>query len=169
MSASLSVYRILIPTVIQKLTALSALLEKAAVHCQTHKIDPAVLLSMRLFPDMYALTKQVQIATDMVKAAGARLAQVEMPSFADNETSIAELQQRIATVQAFLRGLPVEAFEDAADRQIQLSLPNGVVLNFNGIDYVNQWVLPNFYFHMATAYNLLRHNGVALGKRDFLA
>jgi hypothetical protein len=92
-----------------------------------------------------------------------------MPSFADNETSIAELQQRIATVQAFLRGLPVDAFEDAADRQIQLSLPNGLVLNFNGIDYVNQWVLPNFYFHMTTAYNLLRHNGVELGKRDFLA
>lgn len=166
---SISVYSIFVPAVLQKLKALSGLLDQAASHCAAQKIDPTVMLSLRLFPDMFALTKQVQIATDMVNAAGARLAQVEIPKLADDETSIAELQTRIAFVIDFLKNLPPDAFDAAEDRAIQLSLPNGMTLEFNGFSYVTQWVLPNFYFHMTTVYNLLRHNGVALGKRDFLA
>jgi len=109
----------------------------------------------------------VQIATDHAKGCCARLAGVEPPAFADNESTFAELQQRIKRTQDFLRGLKAAQFDGSETRDIVMKIPIGTI-EFNGLDYLNGWALPNFYFHYSAAYNILRHNGVALGKRDFL-
>jgi hypothetical protein len=166
---SMSIYPFFIPVVVQKLRALSGLLDKAAAHCEARNIDPSVMISMRLAPDMFPLTKQIQIATDMVKNGAARLSGIELPKFEDDETSISELQDRINQIADLLMALPESAFDGADSKAIHLTLPRGRELDFNGLDYLNKWILPNFYFHMATTYNLLRHNGVELGKSDFLA
>lgn len=165
----MSMYPFFIPVVTQKLRALSAILDKAAAHCAARNIDPSVMINTRLAPDMFPLIKQIQIATDMVKNGAARLTGIELPAFADDETSIAQLQERINQIADLLTALPAAAFEGAEDKAIHLTLPRGRELDFNGLDYLNTWVLPNFYFHMTTTYNLLRHNGVELGKPDFLA
>lgn len=164
----MTIYASFIPVVIHHLQSLSRILEKAEQHCDAKKIDQTVMLNMRLFPDMFPLVKQVQIATDMVKGGAARLAGVENPKFSDDETNFAELRARIATLVEFLASLSDEQFEGAEARDIQLSVA-GREMQFTGVNYFHQWVLPNFYFHKATAYNLLRHNGVELGKRDFLS
>lgn len=164
----MTVYASFIPVVIHHLQGLSRILDKAEQHCEAKKYDQAVMLNVRLFPDMFPLIKQVQIATDMVKGGAARLAGIENPKFADDESSFAELRTRIATLVEFLSGLSVEQFEGAEARDIQLTV-GGREMQFTGVNYLNQWVLPNFYFHKATTYNLLRHNGVELGKRDFLS
>jgi len=146
---------------------LSAILKVAERDAKTRGIDPAVILNARLAPDMFPLTRQVQIATDHAKGCCARLAGVEPPAFADNESTFAELQQRIKRTQDFLRGLKAAQFDGSETRDIVMKIPIGTI-EFNGLDYLNGWALPNFYFHYAAAYNILRHNGVALGKRDFL-
>jgi hypothetical protein len=146
---------------------LSAILKVAERDAKTRGIDPAVILNARLAPDMFPLTRQVQIATDHAKGCCARLAGVEPPSYADNETTFALLQQRIKRTQDFLRGLKAAQFVGSETREIVMKMPIGTI-EFNGLDYLNGWALPNFYFHYAAAYNILRHNGVALGKRDFL-
>lgn len=149
------------------LNNLSAMLKLAAADARTRGIDPAVLLNARLAPDMYPLTRQVQIATDHAKGCSARLAGVEPPVFEDNETTFAELEARIKRALAFIRSLKAAQFAGSETRDIVMKMPIGS-LAFSGADYLNGWALPNFYFHATSAYNILRHNGVPLGKKNFL-
>jgi hypothetical protein len=146
---------------------LSALLKAAASDARARGIDPAVLLNSRLAPDMHPLVRQVQIATDNAKGCSARLAGVEVPAFQDTETTFAELEERIRRTRAFIRGLKAAQFAGSEAREIVMTLPIGT-LAFSGADYLHGWALPNFYFHYCAAYNILRHNGIQLGKANFL-
>lgn len=163
----LSIYDTTIPPLKRTLGNLAAILEKAEQYADTKKVAHQVLLDARLYIDMYPLTRQIQIATDMSKGAGARLAGIEVPKYEDNETSFAELQARIAKTIAFLDSIKPEQLEGAESREITITIRKAD-LKFSGQDYLLKWVLPNVYFHVTTAYNILRHNGVALGKQDFL-
>ena len=165
---ALSMYDFSIPVLKQALGSLAVILRKAADHAESRKIDPAVLISARLFPDMFALAKQVQIATDQAKGCAARLAGIDIPSFEDNETTFGELQARIEKTIAFLDSVKAQQIDGSETRDIVLQLHDGRSLEFTGQDYLLKWVMPNFYFHVTTAYNILRHNGVEIGKRDFL-
>ena len=156
-----------IPVFIHYLKSLSAILKKAEDHCAARKIDPAVMLSQRLSPDMFALTRQVQIATDGAKAAGARLAGIAVPSFPDEEKTFEDLQARIAKTSDFLGTLSKSQFEGAEDRVITFK-SGGTDKSFKGSDYLGLWAFPNFFFHVTTAYTILRHNGLEIGKSDYL-
>lgn len=149
------------------LTNLSVILKKGEQYADTIKIEHSVLLNARLFPDMYPLTRQVQIATDMSKGAAARLANIEIPKYEDDETTFAELQARIAKTLAFIDTVKPEQLAGAESREVTITIRK-VDLKFTGQNYLLYWVLPNVYFHVTTAYNILRHNGVDLGKSDFL-
>jgi uncharacterized protein len=156
-----------VPPILQILGSLSAILDKAAQHCETHKIDPAVLLNYRLAPDMFPLTRQIQIMTDQAKGMAARLAGIEIPAYADNEASFADLKTRIAKTVDFIKSCKTADIDAGAARQVAFKAgPNDI--KFVGSDYLTKWVFPNFYFHATTAYDILRHCGVELGKRDFL-
>ncbi len=161
------IYETSIPVFVHYLKSLSAILKKAEAHCAAKKIDPAVMLSQRLYPDMFALTRQVQIATDGAKAAGARLAGIAVPSFPDEEKTFEDLQARVAKTMDFLSSLTKSQFEGAADRVITFK-SGGNDKSFKGSDYIGLWAFPNFFFHIATAYNILRHNGLEIGKGDYL-
>jgi uncharacterized protein len=163
-----SIYSALIPTAKQILTNQSKILAQGAAFAEAHQIDQSTLLDQRLAPDMFPLSRQVQIACDMVKKGAARLTGVEAPVFEDDETTIAELQHRISKTIAFLDGIDERDFIGAETRAITFPVGPEMTMNFSGEDYVNQWILPNFYFHVTTTYNILRQQGVALGKRDFL-
>jgi uncharacterized protein len=156
-----------VPLLVNFLKGLQAILKKAEAHCAARKIDPEALLKARLFPDMFPLTRQVQLVTDFAKGMGARLAGVAVPSFADTEQSFEELQARLAKTIEFLGTLKKEQFADAADRTITIKV-GGNDMNFPGSQYLMGYALPNFYFHLTTAYNILRHNGLELGKKDFM-
>lgn len=150
---------------------LLAQLDKAEKWVAERNIDPAAILQARLAPDMYHFTRQVQIATDMAKGTAARLAGEQPPRFEDNEASFAELKARVEKTIAFLEGLPAAAFAGAEDRTIQLKLgPPGrqTDYQFAGLEYLQGFGTPNFYFHYSMAYALLRHNGLAIGKRDYV-
>jgi hypothetical protein len=149
------------------LNALSGVLDKTAAHAAAKKIEPSVLLSYRLAPDMFALGRQVQVACDQAKNGAARLAGVEPPKFEDNETSIEQLKERIAKTVAFLKTLDAKAMDASTEREITFPLGQGKG-HMNGSDYLNHFVLPNFYFHLTAAYAVARHSGVEVGKRDFL-
>ena len=164
---ALSMYDFSIPVLKQSLGSLAVILRKAADHAESRKIDPAAFIGARLFPDMFALAKQVQIATDQAKGCAARLAGIDIPSFEDNETTFGELQARIEKTIAFLDSVKAQQINGSETRDIVLQLRERTV-EFKGQDYLLKWVMPNFYFHVTTAYNLLRHNGVDIGKRDFL-
>jgi len=146
---------------------LSAILKQASRDARERNIDPAVLLHARLAPDMHPLVRQIQMATDQAKGCCSRLADVEIPVFPDEESTVAELEDRLKRTLSYLRGLKASQFVGSGDRKILMKLPVGT-LSFNGLDYLNGFALPNFYFHYTTAYNILRHNGVGLGKMDFL-
>jgi hypothetical protein len=146
---------------------LSAVIAKAEAHCEAKKIDPSVFLTSRLYPDMLPFTAQVQIATDNAKGAAARLAAVEIPKFEDNEKSFPELQARLDKTIAFLDTLTEAQFAGAEDRDIMLQQRSGT-LEFKGATYLLQYANPNVYFHVTTAYALLRHGGVEIGKQDYL-
>jgi uncharacterized protein len=156
-----------IPYLTHYLKAFSAILKKAEAHCEAKKIDPNVLLNFRLFPDMLAFTRQVQIACDFAKGCGARLAGVAVPSYADDEKSFADLQARIAKTLDFIGGFTKEQLKGAATCNITIKV-GGQDRTMTGEEYLSGFVLPNFYFHITTAYNILRHNGVELGKGDFM-
>jgi hypothetical protein len=162
-----NMYDISIPPLVLTLNNLSNILKKGETYADTKKIEHTVLLNGRLFPDMFALTRQIQIATDMSKGAGARLANIEVPKYEDDETSFVELQARIANTITFLEGIKPSQLENAETRHIELMVRK-TKLEFTGLDYLSRWVKPNVYFHVTTAYNILRHNGVELGKLDFL-
>lgn len=164
---NISMYQASVPVFIRMLGNLRAILEKAAAHAEARKIEPTALTGSRLYPDMLALTRQVQIACDMAKNCPSRLAGSEPPKIEDGETSFAELVARIDKTLAHLRSFKAEAIDGSEDKAIALNTPRGP-LNFNGLQYLLFFALPNFYFHMTTTYALLRHNGVELGKSDFL-
>jgi uncharacterized protein len=146
---------------------LSAILEKGAAYAATKKFDSNVLVASRLAPDMLPLSRQVQIACDVAKNSAARLAGIDPPRFEDNEKTIEELRARIAKTIDYLKGLPAGALEGSEDRDIKV--PAGErSLEFKGLVYLQRWALPNVFFHVTTAYNILRHNGVEIGKRDYL-
>lgn len=163
----LSIYDATIPPLKRTLTNLSAILKKGEEYADAKKIEHHVLLNARLFVDMYPLTRQVQIATDMSKGAAARLAGVEVPKYEDNETTFAELQARITKTIAFLDSIQPAQLEGSETRDITIPVRK-TDLKFTGQNYLLKWVIPNVYFHVTTAYNILRHNGVELGKQDFL-
>jgi hypothetical protein len=167
MSMSISMYDFSIPAMTLGLTNLSAILDKAAAHTAAKKFDSVVLTQARLFPDMYPLTRQVQIACDTAKGAAARLAGIEVPKHEDTEVTLAELKARIAKTVDFLKSVTPAQLKDAESRAIEIKFPNGS-WKFTGIAYLTDFVLPNFYFHVSIAYALLRKNGVEIGKMDFL-
>jgi len=162
-----SIYQASVPVFIHGLKSLASFLEKGRADAEARKFEPSVLLEARLAPDMHKLSRQVQIASDTAKNAAGRLAGVELPSFPDTETSFDELQARIGKTIDFLGGLPEAQFEGSEGRQIVLKFP-GREMAFNGASYLTSFALPNFYFHLTTAFAILRHNGVGIGKKDFL-
>ena len=146
---------------------LSAILDKGLAHATSRKFDPGVLLASRLAPDMLPLTRQVQIACDVAKGSVARLAGQEPRRFEDNETSFEQLRARIAATIDYIKSIPASALEGSETRDIKV--PAGErTLEFKGLQYLQRWAIPNVLFHVSTAYDILRHNGVDLGKRDFL-
>lgn len=152
---------------VHNLKNLSTLLKLAAKDAKARRIEPSVLLNSRLAPDMFALTRQVQVVTDNAKGCCARLAGLPPPVFEDDEVTFAELEARIKRTLGFIRGLKAAQFVGSESREVVMKTPIGT-LEFNGADYLNGWALPNFYFHYTSAYNILRHNGVPLGKLNFL-
>jgi hypothetical protein len=152
----------------QTLPAMASVLAKASSQLAERKIAEEVLLGSRLYPDMFALTRQVQVATDMIARGAARLAGVDFLSLPDVETSFAELIARTEKVNAFIQGLPDDALNASEEAVLQIPMGPDTTMPMPGITYLLSFVFPNFYFHAATAYGILRHNGVALGKRDFL-
>jgi hypothetical protein len=156
-----------VPVLIHFLKGLSRIVGKAEEHCAARKIEPDALLTARLFPDMFHFARQVQLTTDFAKGMGARLAGIPVPSFPDEEKTFAELQARIAKTVDFLSALTKEQYEGAAARAVTIKV-GGKDTEFKGADYVASYALPNFYFHLSTAYNILRHNGVELGKKDYM-
>lgn len=163
----LSMHAITAPIFIARLKSLSAILRKAEQQAKTKAYDPAVLLNARLAPDMLHLTRQVQIATDHAKGCMARLAGHAPETIEDTEATFADLQARIAKAIGIVESYKDADLAGAETREVTVKIPNAE-LKFSGIDYVNAWAMPNFYFHITTAYAILRHNGVELGKRDFL-
>lgn len=164
---SLSMYQASVPTFIRGFTNLSAILTKAAAHAEAKKIDPSVFINARIAPDMFPLSRQIQIATDVTKGGCARLAGIDIPSYADTEATFPELQARIAKTVEFLKGIPAAKIDGTEDKDITLKV-GGNDLQFKGQAYLLGFVIPNFYFHITTAYAILRHNGVEIGKMDFL-
>jgi hypothetical protein len=160
-------YQASIPAFVRMLGNLSAILDKAAAHAEAKKIDPAVFINARLAPDMFPLSRQVQIATDMVKGCAARLAGIEVPRYEDNETTFAELQARIDKTKAFIQSVNASQIDGSEERQITLKFGSRE-LSFLGLPYLLDFVLPNFHFHLSMTYAILRHNGVEIGKKDYI-
>lgn len=164
---SLSMYQASVPVFIRALTNLSAILKKGDAYAQAKKVEPAVLVNARLFPDMFALVRQVQIASDTAKGCAARLAGQEPPSFADQEQTFAELYARLDKTIAFLKTLKPAQIDGSEERAIELKMRDRTV-HTKGREYLLERALPNLFFHVTTAYGILRHNGVEVGKHDFL-
>lgn len=156
-----------VPSYTHALRSLSSILTKAEKHCEDRKIDPNALLTARLFPDMLNFSRNVLVACDTAKGLAARLSQTDNPSYEDNEATFAELQVRIAKTIEFMDSVPDAAFEGAEGREIVMKF-GPEERTFIGSAYFTGFAVPNFYFHMTTAYDILRHNGVEIGKRDFL-
>jgi hypothetical protein len=165
---SLSMYSASVPVFRQVLGSLAAILEKAESHADLKKIEPQALLQARLFPDMFPLLRQVQVAADFAKGTVARLGGVEVPRYEDVETDFAGLQARIAKTLAFIDSVPREAIEDGAEREITTGSGANARQFANGQLYLVHYALPHFYFHATTAYAILRHNGLEIGKKDFI-
>lgn len=164
---SISMYQASVPQFVRMLENLDAILVKAQEHALARKIEPSVLLSARLFPDMFPFLKQVQIACDHAKGAVARLAGIEVPKYADVEQTFDALRARVAKTRAFVQSVAAGQLDGAEEREISLSI-GGHDLSFQGLPYLLGFAWPNFYFHLVTAYDILRHNGVAIGKQDYI-
>jgi hypothetical protein len=164
---ALSMHDVSVPVFTQMLTGLSGIVDKAAAHAVARKIDPSVILGARLTLDMYPFSRQVQLSSDYAKGASARLAAVEVPRHADTDASFEELKGRIAKTSDFILSLDKTAFEGAETRPIVLT-GGGRERTMAGQTYFFTIALPNFFFHVTTAYDILRHYGVDIGKRDFL-
>ncbi len=164
---SLSMYQASIPVFVRMLGNLQAILDKGLADAEARKIDPAVFVAARLAPDMHPLSRQVQIACDMAKGGAARLAGVEPPSMPDTETDFAELKARIAKTVDYVKGFKADQIDGSEERPVVLKFPGGE-MNLTGQEYLIGFVLPNLYFHVTAAYAILRHNGVTVGKMDFI-
>jgi hypothetical protein len=162
-----TIYQASIPVFQRRLLSLSTIIDKAAAFAEARRIDPAVLLNDRLAPDMFPFTRQVQTASDHAKGASARLAGLEVPRFADTETNFEELKARIAKTLEFIDAIEPSALDGAEDRDVTLMIA-GKERTMKGAFYLLNSAMPNFYFHVTTAYAILRHNGVELGKNDFI-
>lgn len=160
-------YQASVPVFIRMLRNLKGLLEKGAAHAVAKKFDASVLVNARLAPDMFALARQVQIVSDTAKGCPSRLAGVDIPKYEDTEVTIPELIERIDKTITFLKTFKPEQIDGSEDKAIVLKTPRGD-LNFNGQNYLLNFVLPNLYFHITTTYNILRHNGVEIGKMDYI-
>jgi len=165
---AISLYQASTPVFIKFLTNLSEIMKKAEASAAERKIDLSVFVESRLAPDMFPFKKQVQIATDAAKGAAARLAGSEIPSFPDAETTWPELQERIAKTIAYLKTIPAEKIDGNEGRDIVINYPDGRKFEFKGLEFLTNRALPNFFFHITTAYDILRHNGVQIGKADYL-
>jgi len=163
----ISMYQASAPRFVNTLTNLSAILDKAQAHAEARKIDPAALINFRLYPDMFPMKRQVQVACDTAKGAVARLAGVEVPKHEDNEETFADLKARIAKTIDFIKTIKLAQIDGSEDKDIHLKLGPREV-DWKGMQYLLGFVLPNFYFHATTAYDILRHNGVELAKRDYI-
>ncbi len=164
---TISMYQASAPALLQMLNSLSAILDKAESDAAARKIDPSVILNFRLAPDMLPLISQIRISGDFSKGCMARLAGVENPKFEDNETTLPEAKARIARTVKFIEGFKPADIDGSEAREISLTV-GGETMNFNGQTYLVHFVLPNVYFHVTTAYNILRHCGLQIGKRDFM-
>jgi uncharacterized protein len=164
---NISMYQASVPVFIRMLDNLAAILEKAAAHAEARKIDPAVLVASRLYPDMFPLVKQVQIASDAAKGGAARLAQMEPPAYEDNEATLADLAARLRRTVDYLRTIKAEQVDGSEDRTVTWKTRTATK-EMQGLPYLLNHVLPNLYFHVTTAYAILRHNGVEIGKGDYL-
>ena len=163
---TISMYQASVPRFVNMLSNLSNIIDKAQAHVDARKIDAAVLPAVRLFPDMLPLTSQVQIACDSAKGAVARLAGVEIPAFEDTEKTLADLKARIAKTVAFNQTLNAAQIDGTEDKEIVLKRGDKET-RYTGMQFLLGHAVPNVYFHITTAYNILRHNGVEIGKRDY--
>ena len=164
---ALSMYQASVPVFVKMLTNLKGILQKAAAHAQARKIDEAVLVNAHLYPDMLPLSKQIQIASDFARGTAARLAGAEPPSYEDNEKTLAELMARIDRTIEFLRSKKAGEIDGSEGREIVRPV-RGEPHKFSGVNYLLQYALPNFFFHATTAYAILRHNGIEVGKLDYI-
>jgi hypothetical protein len=164
---TISMYQVAVPSLVRSLNNLVAILDKAAAHAEAKKIDPSVLVASRLYPDMFPLSRQVQIASDIARRGVARLAGTEAPALEDKETTFVELCDRLRNVVAFIETFTPEQIDGSEEKVINLPIGKET-MTFAGQDYLLFFILPNVYFHVTTAYAILRHNGVELGKLDFL-
>ena len=164
---TISMYEASIPTFLHTLRSLKAILQKGVAHAETKKYEPTLLATTRLVADMLPLTRQVQIASDAAKGAAARLAGIDPPKVEDNETTMADLIARVDKTIDFLQSFKPEQLNGSEDRTITIQTPRQT-FTFPGLVFLRHWALPNFFFHVTTAYNLLRHNGVDIGKADYL-
>jgi len=158
-----------IDTFVPMLRSLSNILDKGAEHAKAKTLDSAALVNARLAPDMYTLAQQVQLACDHAKDSTARFMGQEPPRFEDNEQTLDDLKARIARTIDYLQSARAAAFEGAEDCDIRIPLPNNAAFEMKGVQFLRDWALPHFYFHVVTAYDILRHNGVDIGKRDYLS
>jgi uncharacterized protein len=163
----LSMHRASVPVFVRALKVLATLLEKGEAHAKAQGLDPNDLITARLIDDMLPLSAQIQRASDASKGAVARLTGVEAPAMPDEETTFAQLQKRVADTLAYIQSVDPKAFEGSEDRTVELKLPN-TTLTFTGEDYLLTFALPNFFFHVVTAYDVLRHKGVQIGKLDYM-
>jgi uncharacterized protein len=164
---SISMYIASVPPIVRSLRNLRGILEKAAAHVEARKIDPSVLINMRLYPDMLPFSRQIQIASDNAKGGICRLAGIDPPVYEDTESTFPELVARIDKTIAFLQTFKPQQIDGAEERTIKLKMHERTV-TFQGMPYLLEYLLPNFYFHVVTAYAILRHSGVEIGKRDYL-
>ncbi len=164
---TISMYEASVPTFIHTLTSLKNILQKGIASAEARKFDANILAASRLFPDMLPLSRQVQIASDAAKGATARLAGIEPPKFEDTETTLTDLVARVEKTLDFIKSVKRDQIDGSEDREIVLKTPRGE-LKFKGLAFLRHWALPNFFFHVTTTYNLLRHAGVDLGKQDYL-
>lgn len=164
---AVSMYQISVPVFTRMLTNLVAILEKAAAHCEDRKIDPAALINYRFYPDMFPFSKQIQIATDAAKNGSAYLAGAEPPKSENAEQTFPELIARVQKTIEFVNGFKPEQIDGSEEKEVSIKRGE-TTLKYKGQEYLLNRVLPNFFFHITTAYDMLRHNGVELGKKDYL-
>lgn len=164
---AVSMYQISVPVFTRMLTNLAAILEKAAAHCEERKIDPAALINYRFYPDMFPFSKQIQIATDAARNGSAYLAGVEPPKSENAEQTFPELIARVQKTIEYVKGFKPEQIDGSEEREVSIKRGETTV-TYKGQEYLLNRVLPNFFFHITTAYDMLRHNGVELGKKDYL-
>ncbi len=162
----ISMYNVTVPLFIKALSNMSAILDKAVLYAEERKFDLSILLQSRLFPDQFPFIRQIQVASDSAKGAAARLAGIEPPKMEDNETTVEDLKIRIDKTIDFLKSLTPKQINGSEDKKISIWFIPGKYLT--GLEYITEMVLPNFYFHITTAYSILRHNGVSIGKMDYL-